>query len=119
MVRVSGAVIDLRTEYYGTTSGGGASCSDWWCNSILPRTPAYKWMLQEGYEFPFAVHTFRGTVDWTSRGSDFESERVKNADGTWNRTVGTDNYRYGVLFKIAPAAGTISKISMQVVVDNA
>jgi len=97
--RISGAQIDIRTEYYSH-------------KTTMPDIEGFDWIM-ENYEPPYAIHVLRLVVDWTSRGSDFE-RGPQLAD----REVQYDNYRYGILINLSPAGGIISRWNMSVIVNN-
>lgn len=97
--RVSGMMIDVRTEYYSH-------------KLTMPLGGMYDF-IKENHEPPYAVHIFSSYEDWASRGSD--STIVEDSP---ERKVTIDRYRYGVLFRIKPAAGVISRLNMGVIVNN-
>lgn len=97
--RMSGMSLDVRTEYFDS-------------RVVMPREPGYQWVADR-YEPPYAIHVLRMNIDWTSRGSDLTVVRSDD-----ERTVQNDIYRYGVLVRITPAAGKISRFAIGIVVDN-
>jgi len=97
--RITGASIDIRTEYYSHRVS-------------MPKLPGFQW-IADNYEPPYAIHVFRLSVDWTSRGSS-----VVTISNTANKTAQLDTYRYGISVKIAPAGGVISKVNYNVILNN-
>eukprot|EP00929_Paragymnodinium_shiwhaense_P058370 TRINITY_DN29219_c0_g1_i1.p1 TRINITY_DN29219_c0_g1~~TRINITY_DN29219_c0_g1_i1.p1 ORF type:complete len:626 (-),score=142.50 TRINITY_DN29219_c0_g1_i1:123-2000(-) len=97
--RMAGAQIDIRTEYYNK-------------KVAMPKGKFYD-HIKLHYEPPYAIHVLRLAVDWASRGSD-----VVAVEESFNRTVNIDTYRYGVLVKLGPAGGVISRLDFNVIVNN-
>jgi hypothetical protein len=97
--RASGMMIDVRTEFYSHPL-------------TMPQGPLFAWII-ENHEPPYAIHIFSKYEDWASRGSD--STTIEDSP---QRKVTVDNYRYGVLFRMKPAAGVISRVNMSVMVNN-
>jgi len=99
VLRITGAVIDVRTEYYSHIT-------------LMPQDEAYQW-IQDRYDPPYAVLVLRLVVDWTSRGSD--SQVLLSTE---DREEHRDTYRYGVVFRLPPATGGIAEVSLGVTIDS-
>lgn len=97
--RTSGMMIDVRTEFYSH-------------QLTMPQGPLYDW-VKANHEPPYAIHKFSKYEDWASRGSD-----TTLIEDSPQRKVTIDRYRYGVLIRIKPAAGVISRPNPAVVVNN-
>eukprot|EP00747_Dinoflagellata_sp_TGD_P134835 gnl/TRDRNA2_/TRDRNA2_175377_c0_seq1.p1 gnl/TRDRNA2_/TRDRNA2_175377_c0~~gnl/TRDRNA2_/TRDRNA2_175377_c0_seq1.p1 ORF type:complete len:630 (+),score=112.40 gnl/TRDRNA2_/TRDRNA2_175377_c0_seq1:96-1985(+) len=87
--RVSGMQLSLQTEYYND-------------RKTMPSGEPYD-TIKSDYDPPYAIHVLRKLEDWTSRGSD-----ITVTEDTKDRKVTVDNYRYGTLINLQPAAGIIS-----------
>jgi hypothetical protein len=97
--RVSGAAINVRTEYYNELKA-------------MPTGTGYD-HIRSNYDPPYAIHVISGTFDWTSRGSD-----VVLVSDTPEWIEEQDTYRYGIMFKMQGATGVIARFDFGVVVDN-
>eukprot|EP00930_Biecheleria_cincta_P018418 TRINITY_DN14354_c0_g1_i2.p1 TRINITY_DN14354_c0_g1~~TRINITY_DN14354_c0_g1_i2.p1 ORF type:complete len:420 (-),score=71.99 TRINITY_DN14354_c0_g1_i2:586-1845(-) len=95
--RMSGMAIDLQTEYYNEAA-------------TMPKSESYQWIVNN-HKPPYAVHILRKTEDWTSLGADVQTSETPVS------RVDMDTYRYGVLVRISPSKGVISKFDFNVVIN--
>mmetsp|Transcript_7044 Transcript_7044/g.12571 ORF Transcript_7044/g.12571 Transcript_7044/m.12571 type:complete len:568 (-) Transcript_7044:434-2137(-) len=97
--RVSGAALDITTEYYSHLI-------------TMPYGGVYDWIRKSKHQPPFAIHVVRNTEDWTSMGSDIVT--VPSDD---SKKIFFDIYRYGILLRIQPSKGVIAYFHHYVLVD--
>ena len=97
---MSGAAIDITTEYYNH-------------RITMPSGGAYDWIRKSEYDPPYAIHVVRNTEDWSSMGANVEGKQSWNA----SMQVYPDIYRYGILVRINPARGVIAHFDSSVLVN--
>eukprot|EP00747_Dinoflagellata_sp_TGD_P203779 gnl/TRDRNA2_/TRDRNA2_77418_c0_seq1.p1 gnl/TRDRNA2_/TRDRNA2_77418_c0~~gnl/TRDRNA2_/TRDRNA2_77418_c0_seq1.p1 ORF type:complete len:565 (-),score=109.55 gnl/TRDRNA2_/TRDRNA2_77418_c0_seq1:63-1757(-) len=99
--RITGARIDLRTEFYSHK-----------LTTPKEKGPAFEYIV-DNYEPPYAIHVLKLVEDWTSMGA---SVTTLVDTPEWKEDM--DRYKYGVLINLVPADGIISALDVGVIINN-